>query len=216
MTRKFHEELDALKEDVLKMGEFVTVFLQKSVEALVNQDVDLAKSLMEHRRQIIDSNNEIEERCIELIALQQPMATDLRTIIAILKIIEDLVRIGRYGKDIAESVDELSKRPHVKKLISIPQMQQIVVAMVTDALNAFKTGDLTAIEDIAERDMTVDELWHSIFRECVSYMIEDPQTITRCIQYVMFARYLERCGDHAVKIAERVHFVYTAERVELR
>jgi phosphate transport system protein len=216
MTKKFHEELDALKEDVLKMGDFVTMFLQQSIESVVEQNEDLANSLLEQRRQIIDDNNDIEERCVALIALQQPLASDLRMIVAILKIIEDLVRIGRYGKDIAEAVAELSKKPHVKKLVSIPQMEEIVVGMVTDALNAFKTGDLSAIENIADRDMNVDEMWHSIFRECVSYMLEDPQTITRCIQYVIIARYLERCGDHAVKIAERVHFVYTAERIELR
>jgi phosphate transport system protein len=137
-------------------------------------------------------------------------------IVAILKIIEDLVRIGRYGKDIAALVEELSQKPHVKKIVHIPQMQRAVVGMVRDALDAFQSGNLDGIKDMTERDKEVDESRHAIFRECITYMMEDPTTITRCMHYVMIARYLERCGDHAVKIAERATYVYTGEYVELK
>nr|MDO8111479.1 phosphate signaling complex protein PhoU [Candidatus Sigynarchaeota archaeon] len=193
-----------------------TCFLEKSVLALVNQDVQLAKTILDKRKEIMEKNRQIEEKCIQLIALYQPMAVDLRTIIAILKIIEDLVRIGRYGKDIAALVEELSQKPHVKKLISIPHMQKTVTGMVLDALNTFQDGDLTRFKDIVTRDNEVDELREAILRECLTYMMEDPTTITRCIHYIMIARYLERCGDHAVKIAERAQFMHTGQYTEFK
>lgn len=216
MAKQFHEELTLLKAQVLDMCSLATCFLEKSIEALVNQDVKLAQTILDDRKQIMDKNRDIEEKCIQFMALYQPMAIDLRTIVAILKIIEDLVRIGRYGKDIAALVEELSQKPHVKKLISIPHMQRTVESMVQDAINTFQDGDLSRLDDIGTRDAEVDELRDSIFRECLTYMMEDPSTITRCIHYIMIARYLERCGDHAVKIAERAMYMKTGEYVELK
>jgi phosphate transport system protein len=122
MTKKFHEELDLLKAEVLDMGALATCFLEQSVDAMVKQDVDGAKKVLDARKQIIEKNKKIEQKAIELITLFQPMARDIRLVVAILKIIEDLVRIGRYGKDIAALVEELSQKPHVKKIVHIPQM----------------------------------------------------------------------------------------------
>ena len=107
------------------------------------------------------------------------MAIDVRLLVSILKIIEDLVRVGRYGKDIAAMVEELSQKPHVKKIIHIPQMERAVAGMVRDSLEAFQSGVLDKINDIAERDNEVDEIQREIFRECITYMLEDPTTITR-------------------------------------
>ncbi|HME55643.1 MAG TPA: phosphate signaling complex protein PhoU [Candidatus Lokiarchaeia archaeon] len=216
MTKKFHEDLDILKADVLSMGALATCFLERSIDALVSQDVASAKIILDARKEIIEKNDEIERKATELLTLYQPMARDIRLLVSILKIIEDLVRIGRYGKDIAALVEELSKKPHVKKLIHIPMMQRAVVSMVQDALDAFQSGNLDKIKDIGQRDNEVDDTRNYIFNECITYMTEDPSTITRCIYYILIARYLERCGDHGVKIAERAYYLYTGETIEFK
>jgi phosphate transport system protein len=143
------------------------------------------------------------------------MARDMREIACIIKMITYLTRIGRYGKDIAKITEELKDRSHLKKLISIPYMSDIVCAMIDDALVAFETGDLSKFNDFVEREQNVDELRYSIYRECISYMMENPKVIKRCTQYTMVARYLERCADHACKMAEKICYMITGERVEI-
>jgi phosphate transport system protein len=216
MVEKFHSELASLKKDVLEMGYFGRDMLEQSVEALKNQDVGLARSVDLNKQRISDYDHEIEQECLKLIALYQPMARDMRTIAASLKMITYLYRIGRYGKDIAIVVPELAGTPHIGNLFSIPHMADVVSGMITDTLSAYEREDIALIHNIREREDAVDALRYSIFRECVTYMIEDPKTITRCTNYVMIARYLERCGDHACKIAEKVHYMVTGERIEIR
>ncbi|WP_292364206.1 MULTISPECIES: phosphate signaling complex protein PhoU [unclassified Methanoculleus] len=216
MVDKSHTELASLKTDVLEMGYLARDMLDRSLEALESRDVALAGSIEEDKKRISDQDHEIEQKCLRLIALYQPMAKDLRTIAASMKVITNLYRIGRYGKDIAIVVPDLADAPHVGNLVSIPHMGDLVGGMVTDALVAFEREDLAAIHDIVEREEAVDALRYSIFRECLTYMMEDPKNITRCTNYVMIARYLERCGDHACKIAEKVHYMVTGERIEIR
>ncbi len=218
MTKKFHEDLNLLKIEVMNMGSLATCFLERGVEALVKQDVVLANKILDMRKQIFEMDRTIEGKALQLLTLHQPMAVDLRTIAAILKIITDLTRIGRYGKDIAGVVEELSQKPHVKKLVSIPLMLEIVLGMIIDALDAFNTGNLDKIgvQSMVDRDKKVDELRWSIFRECITYMMEDPQTITRCMHYVMISRYLERCGDHACLMAEKVHYIYSGVHLSIK
>ena len=127
-----------------------------------------------------------------------------------------LTRIGRYGKDIANAAKGLSTQPHIAKLVSIPYMCNIVCGMIEDTLKAFETEDLSLIQDFAERDDNLDTLRYSIFRESLTYMMEDQKNITRCANYIMIARYLERCGDHVCKIAEKIHFMVTGERIEVK
>ena len=216
MVEKFHVELNGLKKKALEMGELAKDMLQKSVEALKNRDTKLADWVLSKKREIMDMDDDIEQRALTLLTLYQPMAKDLRTIACILKTITYLTRIGRYGKDIANVAKELSTQPHLAKLVSIPYMADIVCKMIEDALKAFETGDLSIIQDFAERDDNLDALRYSIFRECLTYMMENPKNITRCAHYMMIARYLERCGDHACKIAEKVHYMVTGERVEIK
>jgi len=216
MVEKFHAELKALKKEVLEMGELAKNMLQKSVESLKNQDTELADWVLSKKREIMDMDEGIEQRALTLLTLYQPMAKDMRTIACILKMITYLTRIGRYGKDIANVTKELSTHPHITKLASITYMCNIVCGMIRDALKAFETEDLSLIQDFAERDDNLDTLRYSIFRECLTYMMEDPKNITRCANYMMIARYLERCGDHACKIAEKIHFMVTGERIEVK
>jgi phosphate transport system protein len=143
------------------------------------------------------------------------MAVDLREIACILKMITYLTRIGRYGKDIARLITDFEEKGHVKKLVSIPHMADLVISMIDDALYAFETKDISRFKDFVEREQTVDELRYSIFRECLSYMLEDPKVITRCMHYTMVSRYLERCGDHACKMSEKIYYMVTGERVEI-
>ncbi|MCD6331547.1 MAG: phosphate signaling complex protein PhoU [Thermoplasmata archaeon] len=213
---KLHEELEKLKRKVIEMGNLAKEMLHDAVEALKKQDVELAEKVISKKKKLADMDAEIEEETLQTIALYHPMAKDMRTVACILKTITYLTRIGRYGKDIANIAKELSDKPHVAKLVEIPYMAELVCKMIDDALKAFETEDISLIKDFEERDDALDALRWSIFRECITYMMENPATITRCAHYMMIARYLERCGDHACKIAEKVHYMVTGERVEIK
>lgn len=216
MVEKFHTELKALKEDVLKMGELAKDMLQKSIEALKNRDVELVDRILSKKNEIADMDDSIEQRAITLLTLYQPMAKDMRTIACALKMITYLARVGRYGKDIANIAKELSTQPHIAKLVSISYMNKIVSDMIDDVLIAFQREDISSLQTIQERDDSLDALRWSIFRECVAYMMEDSKNITRCAHYLMIARYLERCGDHVCKMAEKIHYMVTGERIEIK
>jgi len=215
MVGKFHLKLKETKKEVIKMGNLAKDMLQDSIKALVERNIELAKKVESKKTQLADMDNKIEEESFRLIALYQPMAKDMREIACILKMITYLTRIGRYGKDIAKIVKVFEKEKHVKKLVSIPHMADIVNSMIDDALNAFETGDLTKFNDFIDREESVDQLRYSIYRECLSYMMEDQKLIKRCMQYTMVARYLERCADHACKMAEKIFYMITGERVEI-
>lgn len=215
MPTKFHDELRNLRKDVIVMGELAIDMLQKSVEGLKNQDLEMASWVNENKVRIADMDSAIENKALKLLTLHQPMAIDLREIACILKMITYLARIGRYGKDIAKLTIEYEEHGHVKKLISIPHMSQIVIGMIDDALKAFETRDLSFIENLSERDDDVDQLRYSIFRECLTYMMEDQKKISRCTYYILVARYLERCADHSCKMAEKIHYMVKGERIEI-
>lgn len=212
---KFHKELEKEKKDILRMGKLAQDMLKKSVIALKDQDIKLAEWVISKGEAIRYMDDEIEEDLLRFIALYQPVARDMRLIACGLKMITYMARIGRYGRDIAKIAVEISDQPHIAKLVSIPRMAEIANGMVSDSLKAFKKGDLSLIKDFAERDDTLDAMRYSIFRECVTYMIESPNNITRCANYVMVARYIERCGDHACKMAEKIHYMVTGERLEI-
>ena len=215
MVKKFHDELKKLNKDVIKMGVLAKEMLQKSVESLKELDAEKAEWVLSKKGAIADMDDKIEERTLRLITLYQPMASDMREIACILKMITYLNRVGRYGKDIAKLVGNWEDKRHVKKLVSIPHMSDLVCNMLEDAMNAFETKDISKFSDFSDRDDTVDELRYSIFRECLSYMMEDPKVITRCTNYIMVARYLERCADHACKMAEKIYYMVKGERVEI-
>jgi phosphate transport system protein len=216
MVEKFHIELEKLKQNVLKMGDLSTSMLSTSVEALKNLDLVKAEWVNSKKKELAKWNIDLEEEALQLIALYQPMARDMRTIACCLKMIVDLNRIGRYGKDIANVTKEIAPGPHIKKIISIPHMNELVQSMIHDAFDAFKTGNISLIKGFTERDNDVDSLRYSIFRECVTYMMENPANITICTHYIMVARYLERCGDHACDMAAEIHYMITGQRIDLK
>ena len=217
MTEKFHYNLEDLKKSVMQMGIFALDMLSNSILALKKQDSNLAKEVYEQREILAEMDEKIEEQALKLLTLYQPMGKDIRTIGASLKLITYITRIGRYGKDIANIALELMEEEPIAKLVAIPTMEKEVRNMIQDSLDAYDTGDLSNIvpKELSERDDNVDAQRYSIFRECVTYMMENPKNITRCANYIMIARYLERCGDHACKIAEKVHYMKLGKRVEI-
>ena len=216
MKKRFEKDLNKLKSEVESMAELALSMLVDSVESLKTLDVKMAEDVISRKDSLADMDESIEEEALRMVAIYQPMAKDLRTIAAILKMITYLYRIGRYGKDIAGMVKSLEGKGHIAKLVEIPYMANRVADMVRDAITAFKTEDISLLNDFEEIDDKLDSLRYSIFRECLTYMMEDPSNITQCSYYIMIAKYLERCGDNACKMAEKIHFMVTGERIEIR
>jgi phosphate transport system protein len=206
MTR-FDEELMHLKELVLKMGAMVESSIKDSVKSLVERDDELAKSVIERDHQINALDVQIDEECIRLVALMQPMAGDLRFITTAMKITTDLERMGDNSVNIAERALELNREPIVKPYIDIPHMSQIAQGMTRDALDAFVRRDKKLAMDVIMRDDEVDDLKYGILEELISYMIRDPNTVYRAMKISFVAQYLERIADHATNIAEMVIYL---------
>ena len=215
MAEKFHTELDQVRKEAVAMARFGREMLRDAADALIRQDETLAASVIARKQEIHDQEVRLEEHCYQLIAMYQPMAKDMRVIVCTLKVIAASTRIGRYGKVIAKIVGEISDRPHISHMMSIPHMADLVLDMVDDAIAAYESENLRLVAGFSSRDDTIDALRHSIFREGISHMMEDPKTISHCTHYIMVARYLERCADHACKIAENVHYLHTGERIEI-
>jgi len=216
MRSKFDEQLKKIKDDVVELGELAQRMLKDSIVALENQDVKLAAKIYTDKKKLMKMDDDIEHRCLQAISMYQPMAKDMRVIGASLKLITYLTRIGRYGKDIAKFVKELADKTHIAKLVSIPHMGEIVDSMISDALIAYRSEQSVDIRSFVDRDDDVDSLRDSIFRESLTYMMEDDKNIKRCMYYIMVARYLERCADHACKISEKVNYMVTGKRVEIK
>ena len=216
MRSKFDEQLKKIKDDVVELGELAQRMLKDSIVALENKDVKLAAKIYTDKKKLMKMDDDIEHRCLQAISMYQPMAKDMRVIGASLKLITYLTRIGRYGKDIAKFVKELADKTDIAKLVSIPHMGEIVDSMISDALIAYRNKQSVDIRSFVDRDDDVDSLRDSIFREALTYMMEDNKNIKRCMYYIMIARYLERCADHACKISEKVNYMVTGKRVEIK
>jgi phosphate transport system protein len=216
MSEKFHTELDTLKKDMLDLARFARNMLCDALKALTTEDPDAAKEVASRKKHIQETTIELEERLYQLIALYQPMAKDMREIACMLKIIASAERIGRYGKDIANMVKHIKGQPDFVQPLPVVHMAGLVNGMIDDVILAFETDSIVPIRDFSRRDDTVDLLWHSVLRETLTFMMENPKTITRGTYYIMVARYLERSGDHACKMAENVHYMVTGKRIEIK
>ncbi|TFG13161.1 MAG: phosphate signaling complex protein PhoU [Promethearchaeota archaeon] len=212
---ELHREITHLKNDVLDMAKLALNMLENSITSLNTRDLELAKEVDHNKHKLREYDTHIEERAFKLIALHQPMAIDLRSLATILKIITYLYRLGRYGKDIAAVVELLTDKPPISEMLGITHMWEHVKSLIADAIESFDKSNITKLKDFEERDNEVDQMRWSIFRESVSYMMENPANITICAHIIMIARYLERCGDHACKIAEKVHYMVTGQHIEI-
>ena len=209
MVRHFEEELSRLKEKILKMGALVEAQIASSIKALVERDLVLARQTIQNDHQVNAMDVEIDEECIRLLALYQPAARDLRFITTAMKITTDLERMSDLSEDICERAIELAEEPLLKPYIDIPRMAEAAQKMVRETLDAFVNKDAALARKVCSEDQFIDDLTHQIFRELLSFMAEDPTTITRAIRISFVAKYIERIGDHATNIAEMV--VYLVE-----
>ena len=214
MERHFDQDLEALKEQLLRMGSRTEAVIQKAIEALKRRDDGLAREVFDDDRAIDRMEIEVDERCVGLLALRQPMASDLRFITAALKIANDLERVGDHAVNIAGNSLRLNTEPQLKPLVDIPRMADMASAMLRDALDAFVRRDAATARRLVRRDDDVDNLNRQLFRELVSFMIEDPSTITRAMELILVARNLERVADLANNIAEEVVFIAEARIIK--
>ncbi len=206
----FQKELDELKENLLKMAAMVEDAIRDSVQSLVKRDSELARKTFEFEDRINKLEIVIDEMCLRLLALRQPMAADLRFITSAMKIITDLERMGDQAVNIAERVISLNQEPQIKPYIDIPKMAEIAQSMVKDVLDAFVNRDSKLARSVCERDDLVDGLNDQVVRELITYMMSDPRTITRAVHLMIVCRCLERIADHATNIAEDVIFMVDA------
>ena len=211
----FHKHLREIQDDILAMGSMVSKAMLRSIEALKGRDLELAHQLIADDQRINNKRFEIEEKCIALIATQQPMASDLRIIVAILNIITEVERIGDYAAGISKIVILIGDEPPLKPLIDIPRMADQSVDMLRRSLDAFVSRDAEAARKIISEDDLVDHLYDQIFRELLIFMAEDPKTITRATRLMWVAHNLERSADRVTNICERVVFVVTGKMEEI-
>ena len=215
VRNQYEHELERLKEQIVELGGIVDVLIRDSVVSLKGHDMSLAQSVIEQDSGVDDLACEIEKLCLRLIALQQPMAVDLRTIATALKIQIDLERMGDLAVDIARVTIYTKGEPHVKPLIDIPRMSDMVREMLNSAIRAFHDSDGDLAYQTAEQDDIVDGLYDQVRRELLTYLVEDPKKLASISNLLFVSKYLERIGDHAVNLCENVIYMATGDRVYL-
>jgi phosphate transport system protein len=215
VRQAFEEQIRELLDDLLAMGQRVSDSIDRSVQALALQDQDLARQVIAYDDEINATQNSIDEKCLVLIATQQPMASDLRTILAISNIASELERIGDYTEGIGRLAEKLAAQPLLKPLIDIPRMADRGREMLLSSLQAFAQQDVEAARRLGDADDLVDALYDQVFRELLVYMMEDPRTITQATYLLWVAHNLERIADRTTNIAERVIFTDSGQVVDL-
>jgi phosphate transport system protein len=212
-VRHFQEELEALKVRLLEMGGLAEEQVRLAVKGLVDRDRDLIERVLVGDAPLNALHIEVDNRCFTLLALYQPMAVDLRSIVAAVKINTDLERVGDLAINIAEAARQYATHPPVKKLIDIPRMATIAQRMLRDALDAFVRRDTDLAQHVLDEDDALDALKTQIFRELLTYMLQDTGTIEPALDLILISRHLERIGDHATNVAEDVIFMVSARDV---
>jgi phosphate transport system protein len=215
VRRYFDDQIHELLEDLLNMGHRVADSIDRSILALSRQDVDLARQIIADDDEINDLQHDIDEKCLVLLATQQPMASDLRAIMAISNIAAELERIGDYTEGIANLAIKLSGQPFLKPLIDIPRMAEESRRMLASSLEAFARHDVELARSVGEADDTVDALYDQVYRELLMFMIQDPRTITQATYLLWVAHNLERIADRTTNIAERAVFLHSGKIVDL-
>ena len=213
MQRHFHEELEALKQTLLAMGGLVEDQIRRVMRALLERDDVIAQEVIDRDRQVNTYDIEVDEQCVNLLALHQPAAGDLRFITTAMKIVTDLERIGDQAVNIAQRALELNREPQLKPYIDLPRMAERAQRMVKESLDAFVARDTELARRVCGEDAEVDALKEQIFRELLTFMMEDARTIPRAIRLILISRFLERVADHATNIAEMVIYMVESKMV---
>jgi phosphate transport system protein len=209
----FQEELEALQSRLLEMGGLAEERVRACIEALESRDLGTVAQVMGGDEPINQLHIEIDNRCFRLLALYQPMATDLRAIVSAVKINTDLERVGDLAVNIAEAAQRYTTHPPVKKLIDIPTMGTIAQTMLRDSLDAYVRRDTALAHAVLNADDQLDALKTQVFRDLLTYMLKDPATVEPALDLILISRHLERIGDHATNIAEDVIFMVSAQDV---
>jgi len=205
----FEEQLEELERRLVEMGRFVESMLERAVRALAEQDVELARQVIAEDDTADEMDLDIEQHCMRLLALQQPMSRDLRTIGTVMKVIADVERIGDYSVDIARTAIKLADTEYFKPLEDIPRMTEMVRHMLRQALEALVARDLDQVAQVVECDDAVDRLWYKILADVERLMQEQSEAVPQAVALLLVARYLERVADHTVNIAERTAYMET-------
>jgi phosphate transport system protein len=213
VVRHFQEELETLQARLLEMGGLAEERVRAAVQGLMSRDVALIDKVLYGDEPINELHIEVDKRCFRLLALYQPMATDLRAIVAAVKINTDLERVGDLAVNIAEAAKRYATHPPVKRLVDIPRMTDLAQAMLRDALDSFVRRDTALAQRVLNEDDVLDSLKTQIFRELLTYMLQDPTTVEPSLDLILISRHLERIGDHATNIAEDVIFMVSARDV---
>jgi len=213
IDRHYDEELRELRHMVLEMGGFVEKQVADAMRALVERDEEFARLIIERDKTVNRMDVQIDDLCLRLLALHQPAARDLRLITTALKITTDLERSGDMAENIAERAIELSREPLLKPLIDLPRMAGIAQGMLRQALDSFVREDVEMALQVCHQDDSVDDLTSQILRELLTFMMEDPHTISRAMRLIFISKYIERLGDHATNIAEMVIFMVKGKSI---
>jgi len=216
MTRNsFDTNLHELHNDILRMGSVVEKQIYQCIDALVNQNCDLAEKIIKNDDIVDDFQKEIESKCIKLIATQQPLAQDLRNIFTTIKLVTDLERMADYAVDIAKITKRLKGEKYIKQLVDIPRMAEIVKEMIKQALDAYVEGNVEKAYETCKMDDQIDALYKQVFKELLQIMMKDPSTINQATQFLFICKFLERAADHTTNICEWTIYLVTGEHVDL-
>jgi len=215
IRHSFDEQLNALQEDVVRMGSMAVQAVDLAVRALAERDLGLCDQVMAVENQIDELNMDIESRAVQLLALQQPMARDLRTIAGVLRIITDIERIGDYAVDTSRQARQLADQPLFKPLVDIPRMANLVQRMLHDALEALVRRDLDLAMAAVRQDDEVDHVYKSLHQDLLAYVQRDPALAAQAFSLLLVGTYLERMADHVTNIGERIWYMETGELKEL-
>ncbi|MDP3388115.1 MAG: phosphate signaling complex protein PhoU [Eubacteriales bacterium] len=207
MRQNYDEQLMSLNQDILNMGAMAEKILDMTIKALLEQDYELALEVIEFEKEIDRVELELEDKCIQLIALQQPIAKDLRRIIGIIKMIIDLERVGDYSENIAEIVIKIGKDKFIKPLVDIPKMAEISKNMIRLSLDSYVKEDADLAKEVFDMDDIVDDLYEKIYMELLTILSKDASVMDQVIDLLFIGRYLERIADHATNICENVNYI---------
>jgi phosphate transport system protein len=214
METHFHEQLQNLKKSLIEMASLVETSIVKSIRAVIGRDNALAEEVIRMDEEINLWELKIEEQCLNLLALHQPMASDLRFVTSAIKINNELERMGDHSVNIAEKALELNREKPLKPFLTIPRMAETVESMVQDSLKSFIDGDIAKAREVCIRDQVVDNSEDQLFRELLTYMMEDNKTISRAINILFVGKNLERIADLSTNISEEVIFIYDARTIK--
>jgi phosphate transport system protein len=212
-VKAFTEELDALTQEVARMGGLAEAAVNDSLAAVVRRDTELAQHVMQRDARIDAAQREVEKKAIKLFALRQPLASDLRVVLTAWRIASELERVGDLAKNIAKRALILNQADPIQLTRSVNRLGTIAAAHLKQVLDAYANKDVDAAIAVWRQDDNIDAHYNSLFRELLTYMIEDPRTITPCAHLLFIAKNIERIGDHGTNIAEHIHFLVTGEEI---